>query len=492
MPGISYQFHPADGVDASPVRKWAPPIAGLASAFIVSSLVCGQPRGYWASLDALIVSAFSCVLTTFLVCALTVWLTGVLLPDSSGTRLGSLTWRVASAAAWFAPLAVFLEQESLLGMAAAAVLAGALTMGLCAYPQQVSSGEMPNSPGQPSANGILSLWDEGPLLRQLFPALAISFLGEGAALAAVTSKVWLAVLLTGGLAALLVWLLNKRVLQYVRPLSRDGPNKYLLVTMAVVFTVLALGPYLRFGRGKGTGTSEAQNPAAEKQWRVLQEASEYPVGYSAEGDPSADGEDLYPGIILWPERQPSTKLITPMPVAINASLRQGRRSAPLTIPFDGVYWFSRWPEKHPTKRAHVAHGSPEEYNIRSVGDRPLVSQARQNLGSLINLNCCSEIQVAIENADRYPGSVSLELILQNTALPGKPSLSLGMLRVPSAPSQNPKAGKPVYETLTFSVPAKPAIDHFDEVTVLFGLRGDRSLVAARMRIERFVLIPRGM
>ncbi len=365
-------------------------------------------------------------------------------------------------------------------------------MGFCAYPPQVSSDETPDSLTQTLIAGIPGRWEERPLLRQLLPALAISFLGEGAALAAVAGSVLLAVLLTGALTALFVWSLNKRVLQFVHPLPRNGPNKYLLVSMAVVFTVLALGAYLRFGRGRGSGNSVAQNATVKKHWRVLQDASEYPEDYSLEGGPAADGEDLYPGIVLWPKRQPANKLITPVPVAIDTTFTQGRRSAPLSIPFDGVYWFSRWPEKHPTRKAHVAHGSPEEYNIRSVGDRPLVSQARQNLGSLIDLGCCSEIRIAIENADRYPGSVSLELILRNTTLPGKPSLSLGMVRVSSAPPRNPSPGKPIDETLAFAIPVKHAIDQFDEITVVFRLRMDRSLVAARMRIERFVLIPRRM
>lgn len=140
----------------------------------------------------------------------------------------------------------------------------------------------------------------------------------------------------------------------------------------------------------------------------------------------------------------------------------------------------------------MAHGSPEEYNIRSVGDRPLVSQARQNLGSLISLDCCSEIRIAIESADHYPGSVSLELILQNTTLPGKPSVSLGMVGVPSVLSRNLQPRQSISETLTFMVPRKHTIDQFDELTVVFRLRMDRALVAARMRIERFVLIPRGL
>ena len=41
----------------------------------------------------------------------------------------------------------------------------------------------------------------------------------------------------------------------------------------------------------------------------------------------------------------------------------------------------------------------------------LQMEARQKLERAISLRCCSRVRVAILNTDRYPGTVSLELIL---------------------------------------------------------------------------------
>ena len=129
--------------------------------------------------------------------------------------------------------------------------------------------------------------------------------------------------------------------------------------------------------------------------------------------------------------------------------------------------------------------------MRSTGDRPVLSEAHQNLGRVINLRCCSKIRVAIQNADRYAGTVSMELLLRNTTLPGKPAFSLGEAKVLSTPPHAIHKGTPVKEILTFVVPAKPEIDRFDEITVAFHLTMDRSLVAARIGIEQFILVPHG-
>jgi hypothetical protein len=61
----------------------------------------------------------------------------------------------------------------------------------------------------------------------------------------------------------------------------------------------------------------------------------------------------------------------------------------------------------------------------------LSMEAHENLGNMIELGGCSRIQVAIRNADHYPETVSLELVLINTRAPGKPAQSLGKVMVKS-------------------------------------------------------------
>jgi hypothetical protein len=157
-----------------------------------------------------------------------------------------------------------------------------------------------------------------------------------------------------------------------------------------------------------------------------------------------------------------------------------------TIPFDGVYWFWRPPADHPPESAVIKHGSPARLTFRSTDGAPLWMEARQNLGSQINIQCCGAIEVEVENADSHPETVAIELTLRSTSAPGGPSESLGMqqllVRAPTT------AAKVIEQTLTFRVPSHLKIRSFDELTVRFRLkwwRGDKSAVS------RFVLVPRG-
>lgn len=120
-------------------------------------------------------------------------------------------------------------------------------------------------------------------------------------------------------------------------------------------------------------------------------------------------------------------------------------------------------------------------------------EAYQNVGTLIDLDRLRRILVAIRNTDRYPETVTLELILTNTGLPGKPSQSLGRVMVKSTPPWQLYGDRPpVAETLSFEIPAHIAIHRFDELTVVFDLDNDRAEFAAKIAIERFVIVPRGL
>ncbi len=120
-------------------------------------------------------------------------------------------------------------------------------------------------------------------------------------------------------------------------------------------------------------------------------------------------------------------------------------------------------------------------------------EAHQHLGTMIDLNCCSRIQVAIRNTDRYPETVSLELVLTDTSLSKRPSQSLGNITVTSTRPWKLYGDRPaVSETLTFEIPSRSTLKRFDEVTVIFHLEPLRADVGAKIGIEKFVLVPRGL
>ncbi|HXM44329.1 MAG TPA: hypothetical protein VN924_24040 [Bryobacteraceae bacterium] len=98
----------------------------------------------------------------------------------------------------------------------------------------------------------------------------------------------------------------------------------------------------------------------------------------------------------------------------------------------------------------------------------------------MDINCCSQVQLAIQNSDPLPGTVSLELILIDTQSANPPHI-LGTA-VAGPPSS-------AWQILGFPIPPGAAIRKFDEIKVVFHraqVRADRS---AKIAIERFVLVP---
>ena len=271
--------------------------------------------------------------------------------------------------------------------------------------------------------------------------------------------------------------------------SRQKTWRMLLVqTLAVVFTAGFL-LYLwkaSFG-GSAIPSSHHSRHGSAREQKGGQPGHELAEGMVAEVS------DAYAGIVLWPKKQAYIKLVAPAPISLERTLSNDERSNPLTIPFVGVYWFFRAPDAQPPRRSHEARGSPEMFNIRSTDRRPLSMEARQNLGALIDLNWYGKIQIAIRNADRYPESVSLELILINTSLPGKPTQSLGRTIVNSTrPWKLYDDRPPTTETLNFLIPPKTAIQRFDEVMIVFRLDAGRADAGAKIGIDHFTLVPRGL
>jgi hypothetical protein len=116
-------------------------------------------------------------------------------------------------------------------------------------------------------------------------------------------------------------------------------------------------------------------------------------------------------------------------------------------------------------------------------------EAYQKLGLAIDTKCCSAIQIAISNADRYPGTVALELVLIDTQSPSQPMFSLGSLRVTSGRRDGSWAGSavPAPETLDFAIPAAAPLHQFDVIKVTFHRDRVRIETSARISIERFLL-----
>jgi hypothetical protein len=204
------------------------------------------------------------------------------------------------------------------------------------------------------------------------------------------------------------------------------------------------------------------------------------------GSTAHDNSGDHTGVILLPEQQQHTTLVPPLP-SMPSGLFDPKHQNPLTIPFYGQYWFFKLPDREPPKDSYVTHGTPAKMTFFAPDGRPLVMEAHQNLGKLIDLSCCREIRIEIRNADRFAATVSIELVLKNTREGQKGLVSLGTAPVTSAPAD---PDFPAKETLTFPIPANAPIRQFDEMTIRFPREKVGINRSAKIAIDRFVLIPR--
>jgi hypothetical protein len=112
-------------------------------------------------------------------------------------------------------------------------------------------------------------------------------------------------------------------------------------------------------------------------------------------------------------------------------------------------------------------------------------EAHQRLDRELDLSCCAKIRVEVMNADKHPGTVTMELALIEHA---GPPIRIGRAAIRSTPDLGEDPVKPVAETLEFDVPGYgPRFDEFDVIFHREQKRVDRS---ARISIQRFVLVPR--
>jgi hypothetical protein len=313
---------------------------------------------------------------------------------------------------------------------------------------------------------IVRLIGEEPL--RIWPAaLAIIFVQSGA-IAAAAQHAFIANGMAALSAATLAW-------RYGEPIRPRRQRKWqfavsaLLSVFGALFLIREMPVHISFGSTPPQTRGGPAYGTADRQARST-------------GNPAGDA---WPGVILWPDRDPVTRIIAPLP-ALGPGLFKKKKERPLTIPFYGAYWFYRWPDRRPPAFSYTVHGRADAMSFHSNDGRALVMQAHQNLGVFIDLTCCSRIELTISNADRYVGSVSIEVLLTNTALAGRPVQSLGSQPVTSTSLDL----APLKEILAYPFPAAPVIPRFDEITVAYHLSPLRQTRSARIALEQFTFVPR--
>ena len=227
-----------------------------------------------------------------------------------------------------------------------------------------------------------------------------------------------------------------------------------------------------WGRGVEGSGKESADASSQTDSRTLP---------AAEPDPAVGGD--FPGVILLPEQKPDPTIFVPVisPPGTPGALRLRVAPKPFNIPFSGEYWMYRWPASRPPRRSIIRRGNAAELSFHTTDGWPMEMEAHQKLDTPVAIDCCREIQLAIRNADPYPGMISLELILIDTSIPGFNWRSLGAVRLQPVPASE--------QTLTFQVPTNTMIRKFDELKVVFHRDMPRADKSARMAIDRFVLVP---
>jgi hypothetical protein len=178
----------------------------------------------------------------------------------------------------------------------------------------------------------------------------------------------------------------------------------------------------------------------------------------------------------------------------------------MEIPFDGQYWYFKWPEKQPRPTARVVRGSSTKTQVRSSDRYPLLMEAHQKLAEPLDLGCCSAMDLVVENGDQLDGPISLELWVKklpntqaavrqrvNAVAPEQAPHYLGTVAIPSSElpiAQRPNvSGKLVEEKLRFPIPAAMDGTNFDEITVVVRQAPERARMGAKVAIKKFVLEP---
>ena len=443
-----------------PLLNWAQ-IAGLLVTAYVIWVRSLEPRLTSNSLANLLSAALTYALIAWACAAVITFCILVAASLDHPRDLLRTALRTSTVAMWFAPAVILLSAPSLAAFTASLVLVANTTRLLIV--QWVS----PHASGRRMRHVPASAFGAAVLLQAgwaaylwRYPLLAAAFIAGGAAVVTALA------LLTGA---------------YWKSGTPSLPVAFLSVLLTLVLAI-ALLPGGAPGQPGVNGSADSRPPLAPSlvpppraQAKSARSAAAA-ESHAAVPDNMEIGGGDFPGVVLLAEPSPQPMLVAPPALASRPALQ--RLEQPLSFPFTGDYWIFRPPAVRPPPRSILRRGSPLRLSFHTTDGAPLDMQARQVLARPIDPLCCEKLRLTIANADRYPGTISLEVILSSMHTPGSQSLGKS------------STGAAARDTLEFPIPAAPSIPRFDQIGVVFHrdrFREDRS---AKIQIERFVLLPR--
>ncbi len=196
----------------------------------------------------------------------------------------------------------------------------------------------------------------------------------------------------------------------------------------------------------------------------------------------------YTSIILLPPPRPHQEPVPPAPQPDPTP--SSAPSRPRVIPFDGAYWYFKWPDAAPSPDARIQHGDPAKVNIRSTDALPLVMEAHQHLDHPLRFDCCHAIRVAVRNSDNRGGTIYVEILLSHSGSRDRSAKSLGRLPIPSSESHDLSPRRPaVDEVLSFPFPSGVHGKLFNEITVAIEPSPERAQAGAHVAVQSFEFPP---
>lgn len=465
--------------NVSPLTSaWRPMVGGVVAAGVMVSLVCPALSPQSLSRGRLVLVAVELLFVAVLIS----WLAARMIDALLSRRLRKAPTSFARAAwvgaLWVPAWILCLKAPSLMTVIAGCFCMVSLSRSMKRYDVEAIPKADEIKRTLPT---IVFQFDSTALARVLWPSLALYVLAQAAVIAMVLNWYELASILLGSVVAALVWRGSGRAYGMPAwPTYLSNPRATRASILAFVFTIVALLPYLRsasFSEGLSAllGRSEVVSRLKAKTREVT----------------PASSNEGYTGIILLPIVETHKKIVAPHKE--EPAFLAGRPREPVVIPFDGAYWYFKFPDKRPRPNARVVRGNSAKAVISSTDGYPLMMEAHQRLATPIDLNCCSQIDISVQNADRREGTIALELWVRNTALPRERDRYLGREVIASSQPKImstmdlPKA--PVEETLSFPVPAAFEGVQFDEIMVVVRPAPERARVGAQIAIRQFVLRP---
>jgi hypothetical protein len=468
---VATDSEPKPARDAAPTLSSAciPVIFGVAATVALVSLFCPALRPQslsWISL--VLVTAFLLLVAGFISGIVAQLICGVnrsYLPNVSA----SVVLAACIGGLWVPAWVLCLREPSILTVLAGCFCVVSVGRSLKRYDRETAVMPLKTLEVAP-----FYIDDTKALIRVILPSLVVAVIAEAATVAALLKRYQLASVLAGSCAAVLVWRLGSKASPRGGEQDRVLSSR-LSVVMAFVFTVVVLMPYLRSFKLAGIGDSIFGRVTT--MGRLAERSLEQPT----------TSNDGYSGIILLPLTDPHKKVIAPR--TKDASNAGFRRRESMVIPFDGAYWYFKAPDKRPRATARIVRGSSTKATIRSSDRYPLLMEAHQKLGTRVDLNCCSSVEIALQNADRHPGAIALELWLVDSALPRVMGRYVGTVTIPSSEGGVISSERPVEEKLEFPIAAGGKGGEFDEITVVVRLAAARARAGAQIAIRQFVLQP---